>query len=322
MMPTLRNFPLLLALALCGCGALASGAGTPVDPPASGLGPAMPWSDDRGLDWSPPFILADPAQSFSHPSAFADGAALELWAEALAGGTRRIVHARADSFEQGFGATDDVLAASLPWHDGVGSPALVRAPDGGRYLFYLSAGQIGLLGPGGALRQQPLYADPAGAIDSIAAAALPDEAAVVLKVGPELLELRIGWDLVARAAAGAEIALTAAPTGVGVPAWATQLLDVGLRIEPTPAGRLREDLFFTAALPSAADLGSAAPPSAIGAAARYLDAGEAYAPVPTPILSGSPAPHGPTALGYAGGVLLLYAAQSGPRDAIGVARHP
>jgi hypothetical protein len=313
---------LLLALSLCGCGALASGAPTPVDPPASGLGPAMPWSDDRGLDWSPPFILSDPAQGFSHPSALADGAALELWVEALQAGARRIVHARATSFEKGFGAPDDVLTASLPWHDGVGSPALVRAPDGGHYLFYLSAGKVGLLGPGGALRQQPLYVDAAGSIDSLAAAALPDEAALVLLVGQQLLELRIDWDALARAAADAEVSLAATPTGVGLPPWASQWLDVGLRIEPTPAGRLREDLFFTGALPSTADLGSSAPPSAIGAATRYLDTGGTYALVSAPILSGSPAPHGPTALGYEGGVLLLYSAQSGPRDAIGVARHP
>jgi hypothetical protein len=100
---------------------------------------------------------------------------------------------------------------------------------------------------------------------------------------------------------------------------------VGLRIERTPAGRLREDLLFAASLPNAIDLGLQPIPTAVGAASHYLpDVGDgpALAQPDAPILTGPPYPRGPIATSYRGGVLTLYSARSGPRDAIGVALHP
>jgi hypothetical protein len=311
-MRRLGRVPLLLAVALAGCGTLSSGVGAPAPVPASGLGPSVPWSDNTGLSWEAPFIFADPAVDLAHPSVIASGNALDIWVEATPDGHPQIVHAHADSFEDGFGATDLVRADAT-------SPAMLDR-DGTKYLFYLDQGRIGIQRNGA---EGLIYSDGHGPIDSLAAGRLDDGVRLALLVDQMLLEITLGWDEIDGFLAGQSTAVSASPTDVGLPAGAIHFLDVGLRIEPTGTGRLREDLLFAAQLPSPSDLGSAAPPSQIDAATRYLDQGTPpLEAVATPLLGGMPPPRAPTALSYDGGVLLFYSARSGPRNAIGVARHP
>jgi hypothetical protein len=311
-----------LALVLCaGCGTLASGAGAPENPPASGLGPSTPWSDDTGLSWSSPFIFADPARVFAHPSLTVDGDHLHLWVAAQRGDDRQIVHAYADTFERGFTETGDVIAATAA--GAPSSPAAI-SDSTSTYVFYLLQGGLALdrFDPGGRhVPMTPLYSDPRG-IDSVGAALVNDRVQLVILVGGEIEEATVSLDALSALSVPP---LQFTPTGVAVPPYGLAFLDVGLRIEPTPTGRLREDLLFAVSVPnssSSTDLGTAPEPSAIGAASRYLDPPAAYETGLQPILSGSPAPRGPTLASYRGGTLLLYSARSGPRDAIGVARHP
>jgi hypothetical protein len=312
-----------IALLLCcaGCGTLASGAGAPENPPASGLGPSMPWSDDSGLSWTSPFIFGDPARTFSHPSLYVRGDELHLWVAAHRGDEQQIIHARAASFEQGFTETGEVIAAT--GGDPPSAPAAINDSTSS-YVFYLSHGSLALtrFDPGGGqVPTTPLYTDPRG-IDSVGAALVNDRVHLVILVGGQVEEASISLDAISSQTPPPPQFL---PTGVAVPPYGIAFLDVGLRIETSPTGRLREDLLFAVSVPSTSsttDLGTAAQPSAIGAASRYLDATTAYETVPLPILSGSPAPRGPALASYRGGTVLLYSARSGPRDAIGVARHP
>jgi hypothetical protein len=345
----MRLCPLLLALApralallgmLGGCGVLSSGAGAPSNPPASGVGPIVPWDDEEGLSWSPPFIFADPAVAVGHPAVLVEGDgsgdAIDCWVELQQGARRVIARMHAPSFEAGFGATEDVLAPQLPWHDeALRSPAVARRAAGGIWLAYLSAGRVGLARQDGTavlVRDEPVPLDTDGrTILSIALGRIDDALRLVLLVeddaGGGLLELVTRDAELEALLAGGAPALRVADTGVRSPPWDSHLIEVGLRIEQTPAGRAREDLLLTAALPSVMDFGTQPSPSAVGVATRYLDSerpGEdgSFAQPELPILTGPPYPRGATAVGYRGGVLVLYGARSGARDAIAVARHP
>ena len=323
-----------LVLLLCaGCGALSSGPGAPEHPPASGLGPIVPWSDDTGLSWTSPYILSDAARAFAHPAALVDGQAIDLWVEVKQGDARSIGHAHAAGFAAGFGALEAWPIAKAPWAAGEpSSPAVVRTGEG-LALYYLADGQIGLsIHPAtGAPRAvaAPIYADPAAPIRSLAAA-LADEAGdrvrLVFLVG-DGPDARI--DEVVLSPQDPSAAPVVHRAVVARPPWAEALVDVGLRIDTTPGGRRRQDVYLAGTLPqpSTGDLGTGNAPGAIGAASRYLAAPEGgqgdppLAVAPAPILAGPPPPRGPCAVAYAGGVLLFYVARSGPRDAIGVARY-
>ena len=333
------------------CGVASSGAGAPTHPPASGLGPIVPLEDSAGLSWTAPFLLADPSRALSHPNVPPNEPAqadrLELWAESDQGGERSIVFARAESFETGMGPLEEALGAELAWEGGaVGSPAVLRDETTG-LLLYVAAGQIGCArlaeGRGEARAAAPVYTDAGGGlIRSIAFGRAGDHvrgfALIEGPLGVRVDALAGSFAALARAvsapAAGAAL-LRARPGGLVLPGWAIGATELGVRLEPTPAGRLREDLFFAATLPQLGDLGvDAAQPSAIGAATRYLDgplrddvglSPSPEAPLETvaaPILSGPPSPTSATAVAYRGGVLVLYSARSGPRTAIGVGRHP
>jgi hypothetical protein len=116
--------------------------------------------------------------------------------------------------------------------------------------------------------------------------------------------------------------LNPTPIALDVPSWGIGFLDVSLRAEHTATDRWREDLFYACSLPETADLGTSVP-SAIGAATRYhAEVDPPFTVVEAPVLGGSPAPRAPGVVDYQGGTLLLYSAKSGPRTAIGVARHP
>lgn len=313
-----------IALGLCACGIEETRHGAPTNAPASGLGPIAPLEDAAGLDWVPPFILADPARSLSHPSVITDGDSIDLWVGVSVGDRTSIGHARAESFEAGMGPIRESLAATQPWEGtSLVSPSVIRG-DGEQILFYVASGKLGLArGRDGSWmrRATPIYAsdDP---IRAVAAARWGDRVRLALLVGEQdrvdLLELPLHgldddrplWQVRA-----AEL--------VGAPSWATSMLDLGLRVDRTPAGRWREDLFFGVALPAPLDLGAATPPTAVGAASRYLDFADArLQPVGLPLLSGSPYPRAATACAYRDGVLVFYVARSGPKDAIGVARWP
>jgi len=327
---------LLVAILFCAaCGVLSSGTGAPTNPPASGLGTILPLEDDEGLSWTPPFLLADPAHALSHPSALVEGDRIELWAQSDKGGQLTIVVARAESFEAGMGALEEALRAELPWEGGaVGSPSVVRSEEG-ELLLYVAAGKIGCaqLEQGHALARAaaPVYVDGnGGLVRSIALGQEGDRlrgfALVEGAAGRRLDALEGTVAGLRTALAGGDSGLRARATDFALPSWALALTEVGLRLDRTPAGRLREDLFFAATLPAPGDLGAVAAPTAIGTAARYLDEDAGVEPPllvgTAPILSGPPAPGSATAVAYRGGVLVLYSAQSGPRSAIGVGRHP
>lgn len=315
---------------LAGCGSLQSGSGAPTNPPASGVGPTTPFSDVPGLSWSAPFILADPARACSHPTVLVDGEALDVWVGVVQGEQRYIAHAHADDFARGFGELERVLQPDPPSTE-VSTPAIVRVGDQ-RLLFYLSAGTLRVARRDSERGFSPfpqealLYADALDPIDSMSAALYGDHVRFVLLVGGRIDELDVPLGEVEQVPPGPTRSV-ARSTGLTVPSWAVDFLDVSLRIERTPAGRLRQDVLFAAALPNALDLGAQPIPTAVGAASRYLPDDPA-APAPpfeqtaAPILSGPPQPRGPTAVSYRGGVLLLYSARSGARDAIAVAVHP
>lgn len=312
----------IAAIVLCGCGTLASGPGAPSNEPSSGLGPATAITDQKGLKFTPPFILVDPSTNFSHASVIADGKQLDAWVESEKQGTVTIAHAHADAFEDGFGDTELALAAALPWEGGaVGTPATLRRDH--TLILYVASGQVGVARiDDGARAPAPLFG---AGVASLAAGLDGDTVHVVTLTGGQIEERTCSWAALEAAVSGAAPAFTIASDVAPVPTYGTAFETVGLRIDKTPAGRMREDLFFSVALPLTAamqgqDLGSAAP-TAGGAASRYLADGTGYADVALPILSGAPYPSDPTAIGYQGGVLVFYTAQS-TRRAIAVARHP
>jgi hypothetical protein len=92
---------------------------------------------------------------------------------------------------------------------------------------------------------------------------------------------------------------------------------VSARAAPTPAGRLRYDLYLTARLASA-DGGPSS--TAVGFASSYT--GDRFLAAAGPILPLSPAARAATETPYRDGALLLYVGRAGVRDAILAARSP
>lgn len=319
---------LALVLLCSGCGALSSGAGAPANPPASGLGPVIPIEDQEGLSWTPPFLLADPALAFSHPSALVDENAIRIWVQSDKGGERTIATARAETFELGMGPLEEALRAEAAWEAGaVGSPSVLRSGDA-TLLLYVAEGKIGCarLDAGRAVARAatPVYAEVA--LRSIAFGQVGEHVrGYGLGEDGGLYALEGELDLLLQATRGGSASLRARPVALPTPSWGLAYTELGLRLERTPAGRLREDVFLATTLPSAMDLGGEPPPTAIGAAARYLEEGVPEPPlelVANAVLTGPPSPGSATAVSYRGGVLVLYSARSGPRPAIGVGRHP
>jgi hypothetical protein len=237
-------------------------------------------------------------------------------------GTRTIRHAHATTFDKGFGATDTALAAALPWEDGaVGTPAILKKDV--TLLLYLAAGQVGIARmDDGARRSTPLFGTD---LVSMTAALDGDTVHVLTLHDGQVDERTCAWAALTASVEGAAPTFTLATQVLPTPTWGTRIDTLGMRIDKTPVGRMRQDVFFSAALPLTAamtgeDLGIATPTS-IGAASRYLAGDVGLADVEEPILTGPPYPSDPTAIAYEGGVLVFYAAPS-TRSAIAVARHP
>lgn len=288
----------LAALLLAGCGATGDPGGPPVFRPASGSGPfrRAPAESLPGGS-AAPFVLVD-AADLDEPWLLADGERLSLWVTARRPGGPRIERADAPSLAQGFGPLQPAL-------DAASGPSIVppAAPGELWLLFFSQGGSIGLA----------TSAD--GRSWTRSGAAVPGAGPpAAVRLG-DRVRVYFAEDGALRAAEApfadptAWRRLDAAPIPAGP--LTRGLGRVFARAAPTPAGRVRHDLYLSVQ-------GDAVP--LLRFAASYD--GDSFALGEAPVLA-PPAARGPAAAPYGAGVLLLFVARGpGGTDAIAAALSP
>lgn len=307
----MRSAALLLTL-LGACGVGGGGADIQLGSfPQSGLGAYRLLNSDELPRLDAPYLLQAPGVDVGEVAARAEGERLRLWVAARprAGGGF-IGYAEAPTLEDGAGdALAPALAPELPWEGGrLASPSLLVRDDDhdealpSHVLFYLAGAGAAMGSPGAvgaALSDDGRAFRRAAAAPLLAAAALGGEprGAAAMAVGDELHLYLVADEAGPLLRARAPLSALAAHLGGGpappflierlplfaadfpVPISSTEtapaqrLLSISARAVRTPAGRMRYDLFVTAAR---------AERRALCAAASYD--GDRYLPVAQPLL--------------------------------------
>jgi hypothetical protein len=278
-------------------------------------------------------VLLDNLADLDDPVVLAEGDLLGLWftSRPRGGGPATIAHADAYRLEEGFLDPIRQLEADQAWEAGeVSGPSVIRGTPW--LLLYNAAGAIGVATsadghvwqkiPGTTLTPD---ATEGGALGPPAAVRVGDRVRVYYPAGGQIWSAET--DLAGIVAHRPPIweRLDGDPTTPARdPMLAESDLQFGVALErvtaraaPTPADRLRYDLYVTARLPSA----DAGPPStAVGFASSYT--GDRFLAAAGPILPIAPAARAATETPYRDGALLLYVGRAGVRDAILAARSP
>jgi hypothetical protein len=316
----LRHVALILACAACGCAAVGDAGGGAAHLPVSGGGPFRPLEPD-------PTVADDVLADLDEPMVLSDGDLLALWVTVTRNGATDIEHADALSLEDGFGPLQLQLTADASWEAGsVSGPSVVRGQPW--LLFYRAGGAIGWAtssdghrwtkGPGPTLWANG--AEEGTLLGPPAAVRLGDVVRVYYPAGGSLFAAEAPFSALARGVPTGWVRLDGDPSTpardpmvTGAP-FATALGRVTARAAATPAGRLRHDLYFTAAT------GNMQSPTTCGYAASYT--GDAFEVAGAPILPLIPVTRAPTMTPYRDGALLLFVARSGAHDAVAAGLSP
>jgi hypothetical protein len=297
----------------------------------SGAGPFTPLAPDPAYKIDAPVVLLDNRDDLDDPFVIALGDLLGLWFTATprGGGPTTILHSDAYSLEEGFLDPIAAVSADEPWEDGqVSGPSVLMGSPW--LLLYNAAGAIGVA-----------TSTDGHLWDKIHGTTLtPNGAEEGTALGPPAA-VRLGDRVrVYYSASGAIYAADTDAEGLlagRIPIW-TRLdgdpstperdpmltgVSYGLAIErvfaraaPTPAGRLRHDLYFTVRIPAS----GTQPSTTCGFASSY--SGDRFLAADAPILPLTPAARGPAETPYRDGALLLYVGRAGARDAIWAAKSP
>jgi hypothetical protein len=327
-----------LLLLIAGCGSLGGPGGGASNLPVSGSGPFSPLdpSDPRWSSLSAPFVLQDGDADLDSPFVLARGDRLSLWATTTRSHVIDIERAEADQLESGFGALQPALVADQPWEEGaVQSPSLIAGnpivPAARWIMFYNAGGAIGLAtsttGTDWSKHDGPtLIADGAEEGDSLSSPA-------AVRIGDRVRVYYLASGAVW--AAEAEYAEVAAMRSVSWtrldgdtrssgrdpiitrPTWARAIVGVTAHVTETPAGRLRHDLYFTAASATYMRLSTT---TGCGFASSYT--GEDFVIAAAPIVPISQPRRGPAETPYRAGALLLFIEQAGARRSVAAATSP
>jgi hypothetical protein len=290
---------MLMALVL-GCGTSGDKGGGADHLPVSGGGPFGALASQPGDLIDAPMVLGDPAVDLDDPFVLADGAALTVWVTAHRAGGDRIERADAPSIRKGFGDLEVALTADQPWEGGgVSAPSIVP----GWLLFYWAEGGIGyaVSRDGHSWDKQP---------GPLLPGAGPPAA---VRIGDQI-RIYYPKDGSIYAAQGTLDALTDLGQVLqGVP-YGTALGRAFARSAPTPAGRIRHDLYFSVTTPTM---------PTCGWAATY---GEVFDAFPTPITDPKQDTRGCTMTPYqADGVdsaLALWIERRGSRSVVFAGKSP
>lgn len=322
----------LLLAGLAGCGATGDKGGGAAHLPVSGAGPFQPIADAPNLAFNAPFVLSDPAHDLDEPTVVVSGDALALWVTIHENGTTDIQHADAITLDQGFGDLLPALQVDQAWEAGaVSGPSVIW--DKPWVLFYSAAGAIGWAtaedghtyhkAPGPALTADD--AEEGHLLGAPAAARVGDRVIVYYEAAGSIWAATAPWADIAAGRATTFTRLDGDPSTpvrdpmVAPPAYALSLARPQVRVAMTPGGRLRYDLYFTAIIAS-----TSGPPGSTSATAGFASSftGELFEVAPAPILPIMESDRSPAETPYQDHAILLYAAEFGARQAIGVATSP
>jgi hypothetical protein len=339
MMP--RSLVLMASLALLpACGAIGDSGGGASHLPVSGSGPFTPLAPDPDLsNISPPFLLIEGAADLDDTWVVAYGDQLALWVTARRTNITEIEHADALVLEDGFLALSPAIRPDQAWEAGaVGGATLIAgdpvAAGDPWILFFTGGGAIGwatapAITAGHQWTKAPGPALLANGMEEGTLLASPAVVRIDDRVRVYYLAAGAIW---AAEAAYADVAAGRAASWVRVdgdpstpardpmlvtPDWALSIGRVTARAAPTPAGRLRHDLYFTAVTRPTATVDSI---STCGFASSFT--GDRFAVASAPILPLRTATHAPSETPYRDGALLLYIQRAGAHDAVAVAHSP
>lgn len=313
---------LVLALALCGCGAIGDPGGGSSHLPVGGGGPFMPLAPDPDIPINAPFVLLDNLADFDEPSVLADGERLALWVTAKRREVTRIEHADAPRLTDGFGEPQPSLEADQPWEAGaVSGPSVLRGRPW--IMFYTAGGAIGWAtadddeghvwtkAPGPALRANA--AEEGNVLGAPGVARVGDRVRVYYAAGGQIWAAEAPYEDVAARRETTWTRLDGDPSTpardpmVAPPPYAVRLDRPWARSENTPGGRVRHDLFFTAVRPEGER-------TTCGFAASY-DA-RRFERLAQPILPETLIARACTGTRYLAGAAVLYVQRLGSRESI------
>ena len=329
-----------LTFAASGCGATGDAGGGSAHRPVSGAGPFTPLAPDPALsNINPPFVLADNNADLDDAWVVRYGDQLALWVTARRANVTDIEHADASTLEDGFLPLTQAILPTEAWEAGaVAGASLVAGdpvvPRAGWILFYEGGGAIGwatapaiTLGhrwtkaPGPALLADG--AEEGNTLASPAVVRLGDRVRVYYLAAGAIWAAEAAYDDVVAARRSSWTRLDGDPSTperdpmLRTPSWATSIGRFTARAEPTPTGRLRHDLYFTA---DSAPTATQPSVSSCGFASTFT--GDHFESAAAPILPLTRAAHAPTETPYRDGALLLFIEREGARDAVAAARSP
>jgi hypothetical protein len=325
-------------IAAAGCGSIGGAGGGAANLPVSGSGPFRPLdpSDPTWSSINAPIVLHDSGTDFDSPFVLARGDQLRVWLTSTRMQVTDIERAEASRLEVGFGDPSPVLVADQPWEQGaVSSPSLIPGdpivPAGKWLLFYSAGGAIGFatsiagdkwVKPGG-FTLTANGREEGGQLSSPAAVRIGDRVRVYYTAEGAVWAVEAPYDDVAAMRPVMWTRLDGDATSaardpiIRAPAWAKTLTGVSARVTETPVGRVRHDLYFTAAMASYMMKTGA---SGCGFASSY--SGTDFATAAAPIIPLGQATHAPSETPYRAGALLLFIEQSGARQSVAAATSP
>ncbi len=328
----------LVLLLVAGCGSIGDAGGGASNLPVSGAGPFRPLEPDESIPITPPFVLLDNLADLDEPSVVDWGDALAMWVTAkrkTLSGTR-IEHADAYHLTDGFGPLIMAIEPDQTWEGGaLSSPSVLWEQPW--ILFYGGGGAIGwataadghtwVKAPGPALVAN--NEEEGTALTSPAAVRVGDRLRVYYLASGAVWAADAPFADIAASRATTWTRLDGDPTTPGrdpilAPAGhqlvsstttvpVVSIDHVSARAPITPAGRVRYDLYFTAATGTASV-------STCGFASSFT--GDRFAVSTTPLLPIMQTTRAPAETPYGAGAVLLYVQIDGARLAIAAATSP
>ncbi len=239
------------ALGLMACGTLRGPTGGSDNLPVSGGGPFKLFDSSEGLGFDPPRILVDLSGDYDHPVVLRHGSALAIWVTFEKNDTTQILHADAAQFEKGFAAPDTVLVADQAWEGGkVLAPSVIEGEPW--LMFYATgAGTIGLAtstdGHAWSKQAGPIFSQTE-AVSLPSAVKIGDRLRLYFWAGGAIWAVESPYAAVVAGTPswqpvdGDLATPTRDPMLGGLP-FAASIGRAFARVEETPSGRVRHDLF-------------------------------------------------------------------------------
>ncbi len=319
----------LWALAfLCGCGALGSVATPEGNLPSSGTAPFTPLEPMPGDRIDAPVVLSALGTDFDDPAPLMQKGAVELWLTSVRAQAVTIVHTQMQKLADGFSSPERALEADQDWEQGqVRSPTVLAGSPW--FLFYAAGDAIGLATSADGKTWQKaeapvLTANHAGEGDSLhfpSAVRDGDRVRLYYSAAGAVWAAEAAFtDLETRSVPTFSRLDGNPSTAVRDPmlAGAPYAIEIGrpfARLEKTPTGRNRTDLYFGATLTRATASSDAT--TNCGVAASF--SGYNFAVSASPILAARPATDSPAVVLFSNQLLLLYRQQASGHYAIAAA---